>query len=119
MWSLPSSNDSWMYMDDEGQTKLCIKGMPLYWKLINVLVVIPPKALLWKFTVRSGTLFLMETAAMQDLIVNSTALGFIMNIDELLFATITSDKVRYMLTIIEPYAIHRTIKDKHEETLCQ
>merc|ERR1712125_234025 len=44
-----------------------------------------------------------DTAAMDDLIVNSVALGFISSIDELFFATLTKDAVKYMMGNIQKY----------------
>merc|ERR1712224_290613 len=48
----------------------------------------------------------METAGMQNAIVNTTALTFILNIDELLYATITTPKTRYMVEQLQPFTFH-------------
>jgi len=96
LWYVPSADDSWI-THENGEVVLKIKGMPRCWKAINLFMIVLPKTLLWKFTADAGILFLMETPGMQDLIVNSTALTFILSIDELLFATITTAKTRYMM----------------------
>merc|ERR1719231_1677099 len=75
--------------------------------------------MLWKLTADSGILFLMETPAIQDLIVNSTALAFILNIDELLFATITTEKTRYMLSNLEGFEIKNMDVGSHRNSWCQ
>merc|ERR1719181_1654049 len=92
--------------------------MPLCWKIINLLVIVLPKAMLWKLTADSGILFLMETPAIQDLIVNSTALTFILSIDELLFATITTAKTRYMMGELQAFKMLQKENKKESCLTC-
>eukprot|EP00913_Durusdinium_trenchii_P002920 g2707.t1 len=63
---------------------LKIAGMPLMWKVINAVCILLPKILVWKLTVQTGITFLMETASISDLVVNSIALTFILSIDEMI-----------------------------------
>merc|ERR1719161_2717950 len=82
---------------------LKIAGMPLSWKIINAMFVLLPKLLIFKITAETGTNFLMETAGIDDLIVNSVALGFILNIDEMLFDHIMTWEERKMLDEVEDF----------------
>merc|ERR1719329_1878448 len=79
--------------------------MPWHWKVINFVFVVFPKAMLWQFIVRTGMIFLIETASIQNTIVNSTALTFILNIDELLFDVFSTAQTKHMLEILEGYCV--------------
>merc|ERR1719454_2426864 len=84
--------------------------MSLGWKIINVLVVFIPKMLLWKITAEAGVTFLMETASIEDIIVNSVALTFVLNIDEMFFE-LMSDAQKVMLECHEELKFY----DEEEE----
>eukprot|EP00929_Paragymnodinium_shiwhaense_P114051 TRINITY_DN82367_c0_g1_i1.p1 TRINITY_DN82367_c0_g1~~TRINITY_DN82367_c0_g1_i1.p1 ORF type:complete len:419 (-),score=70.45 TRINITY_DN82367_c0_g1_i1:99-1355(-) len=90
-----------------------VSGMPFVWKVVNAVFVVFPKVILWKFACEVGTFFLMETAAMDDLIVNSVALNFILSIDELFFQTLTIDAVRWLLAHCDGFRLY----DLHEEEM--
>eukprot|EP00929_Paragymnodinium_shiwhaense_P034926 TRINITY_DN18954_c0_g1_i1.p1 TRINITY_DN18954_c0_g1~~TRINITY_DN18954_c0_g1_i1.p1 ORF type:complete len:469 (+),score=95.75 TRINITY_DN18954_c0_g1_i1:270-1676(+) len=114
IYYIPTAAESWVSYDvPEWESKdrvkeirglseldlvsLKVAGMPMRWKIFNWVCICSPKAVLWFTLCRIGVAFLMDTAAMDDLIVNSVALGFISSIDELFFLTLTKDAVRYMM----------------------
>lgn len=84
---------------------LQIAGMPIKWKLINVLILLIPKAMIWQLTVTTGIVFLMETAGIDDLVVNSVALTFILEIDELCCKTLTEEYIVGLLSRVRPYPL--------------
>eukprot|EP00913_Durusdinium_trenchii_P012393 g11634.t1 len=88
--------------------KLKIAGMPLHWKIINLFVIIIPKLLLWWLTAQSGTTFLMEreTSAIDNMVVNSVALAFILQIDELLCSELMSETTKTLLDMVQDYELH-------------
>mmetsp|Transcript_72939 Transcript_72939/g.128826 ORF Transcript_72939/g.128826 Transcript_72939/m.128826 type:complete len:475 (+) Transcript_72939:64-1488(+) len=96
---------------------LKIAGMPLSWKIFNVLVVLLPKMLLWKITAEAGILFLMETSGIEDIVVNSVALAFILQIDELLCNELMSDSTRAILEKLEDYHLENYAKENNVEDL--
>lgn len=61
-----------------------VAGMPLHWKIFNFMCLLFPKMYLWLLTVDIGIVFLMETSEIEDMIINCVALGFILQIDELM-----------------------------------
>eukprot|EP00931_Biecheleriopsis_adriatica_P061476 TRINITY_DN36966_c0_g1_i2.p1 TRINITY_DN36966_c0_g1~~TRINITY_DN36966_c0_g1_i2.p1 ORF type:complete len:494 (-),score=68.85 TRINITY_DN36966_c0_g1_i2:26-1480(-) len=63
-----------------------VAGMPIHWKVFNILCVVLPKFYLWLLTVDVGIVFLMETSVIEEMIINCVALGFILNIDELMMS---------------------------------
>jgi len=81
-----------------------IAGMPRPWKIFNVVAVIIPKLWIWKTTAQNGVMFLMETAGIEDVIVNVTALTFILNLDEMLFANFSHRASHHILETLEPYS---------------
>jgi len=84
---------------------LRIAGMPLMWKVINAVAILLPKILVWKLTVQTGITFLMETASISDLVVNSIALTFILSIDEMICETLTSQSTLSMLSRCKDYPL--------------
>jgi len=81
--------------------KLQVAGMPVMWKVINGLVLLLPKCLVWYWTANAGVTFLMETASINSTIINSTALAFILNIDELLFNCATTDAIKHIVSSMD------------------
>jgi len=113
LYVIPAVPDSWITEfdddeldegnDDDPPVKLQIAGMPRMWKIINIITVFIPQLCLWHFTCRAGMVFLLETASIQDTIVNSTALTFILNIDELLFETLSTNYSKQMLEMVRGF----------------
>jgi len=93
--------------------KFGVAGMPLHWKLINIVAVLVPKFLLWGLLVNAGFHFLMETSGIVDLIMNSLAMTFILGIDELIFAVMTSVPVKHMMEKLQEYELFSV---EHHET---
>jgi len=118
LWQVPTAHESWMlYLgsppdptenaglapsEEINNVKFRVAGMPAHWKFFNALFVAFPKILLWLLMVDMGTLFLMETAGIEDMIMNAVALSFILSIDELICASLFSDTSKNMLEHIEP-----------------
>jgi len=89
-----------------------IAGMPRPWKIFNVVAVIIPKLWIWKTTAQNGVMFLMETAGIEDVIVNVTALTFILNLDEMLFQNFQHKALHHILAHLEPWLIDNTDEDE-------
>lgn len=103
LYMLPCHEQSWVNEDELGEVELGIRGMPRIWKFINIFCVLVPRFFLWQFTARTGILFLLETASIEDTIVNTTALCFILDIDELLFDVFSTELTKHMLEILEGF----------------
>jgi len=86
--------------------KFGVAGMPVKWKVVNVCVVILPKLIIWLMLVFCGFHFLMETAGIVDLIMNSMALTFILSLDEMIFDILTSAPVIHMMTNLEDFPLY-------------
>eukprot|EP00930_Biecheleria_cincta_P041346 TRINITY_DN28331_c0_g1_i1.p1 TRINITY_DN28331_c0_g1~~TRINITY_DN28331_c0_g1_i1.p1 ORF type:complete len:453 (+),score=75.90 TRINITY_DN28331_c0_g1_i1:47-1405(+) len=124
---VPSADESWVHFkhEDAGEeqnggsawyddVELTIAGMPRKWKISIILFVLCPKILIWQFTCRTGTVFLMESAAIDDLIVNSVALTFILTLSETICETLTSEITHDMLSRCKDFPL---FDEKTEQNL--
>eukprot|EP00933_Yihiella_yeosuensis_P025476 TRINITY_DN19776_c0_g1_i1.p1 TRINITY_DN19776_c0_g1~~TRINITY_DN19776_c0_g1_i1.p1 ORF type:complete len:442 (-),score=84.88 TRINITY_DN19776_c0_g1_i1:489-1814(-) len=94
--------------------KLKVAGMPLFWKVVNTLFILMPKLMLWLVTAQAGILFLMESSGIDDIVVNSVALAFILQIDEMLCETLMSETTKCIMDKLEDYETHQE-KEKEDE----
>lgn len=119
LWHLPSSPDSWImyeipeWAESKDQikriygwselnfVKFRIAGMPRRWKVLNFIVVLLPKFILWCTLVASGIDFLMETADIIDQVVNCMALTFILKMDELVFDRLATGITKHIMSNLE------------------
>eukprot|EP00931_Biecheleriopsis_adriatica_P036435 TRINITY_DN20993_c0_g1_i1.p1 TRINITY_DN20993_c0_g1~~TRINITY_DN20993_c0_g1_i1.p1 ORF type:complete len:539 (-),score=85.40 TRINITY_DN20993_c0_g1_i1:101-1696(-) len=119
LWYSKSENEPWFELATEGeeetidsmdtwcdQVKLKIAGMSRIWKLVNVVLILIPKAILWEVTASAGVNFLMETAGINDIIVNSVALGFLLTIDEVITGAMMSEQVNHLLSMVEDMPLY-------------
>ncbi|CAJ1395511.1 unnamed protein product [Effrenium voratum] len=121
-WDIPNKAESWLDYEvpdwaekehakaihgwsEVDLCKLRVAGMPLHWKIINIFVIVIPKFMLWSLTAQSGITFLMETSAIDDMVVNSVALAFILQIDELLCSELMSETSKQILEMLEDYEL--------------
>ncbi|CAE8742574.1 unnamed protein product, partial [Polarella glacialis] len=129
LWKIPNKAEPWIdfevptwaekevVKEIRGMTELDfvhirIAGMPIHWKIINVCFVLLPKMMLWYFTVDAGILFLMESSGIDDLVVNSVALAFILQIDELVCSELMSEVTKMVLEKVEDYEMEDVIAEE-------
>eukprot|EP00928_Gymnodinium_smaydae_P025141 TRINITY_DN20118_c0_g1_i1.p1 TRINITY_DN20118_c0_g1~~TRINITY_DN20118_c0_g1_i1.p1 ORF type:complete len:474 (+),score=66.00 TRINITY_DN20118_c0_g1_i1:60-1481(+) len=93
-----------------------VRGMSVGWKLANVVSVIAPKIWLWFRMIHVGVTFLMETAAITDLIINAVALNFVLGLDELIFSILLPVSTKYVLEHLEQFESF-DISDEEDDTM--
>jgi len=93
---------------------LKIAGMSLPWKIVNFWILLVPKVVILCLTLAAGSTFLMETSGIDNIIVNSTALAFILNIDEMIFEGLLSRSSHYIVDRIDGFPLY---DDEIDETL--
>jgi len=126
IWHLPTEEGCWMYYDkDEGEkgvilgtglvdwVKFRVAGIPLRWKIFYISTVHFPKLVLWVALLIAGCTFLFQTADIVDLVLNSLALGFILEIDELILSRLSTNASHHVMANIEGW------KDPHMEGMMQ
>jgi hypothetical protein len=130
LYHVPSADEAWMvYLGNEiekGVKANCkligeaagvtfrVAGMPLHWKVINLILIVLPKMCIWILMMDVGTLFLMETAGIEEMILNSVALSFILSIDELICASLFSETSKQMLIHCEPLPVYEPAESENE-----
>merc|ERR1712224_641418 len=50
-------------------------------------------------------MFLLETSTIEDVIVNSTALAFVLTLDELIFTTLSADATKFMMNRLNGFPV--------------
>lgn len=118
LWNLPSDESHWVQYDppswgpkhhvkvvhDQSEldfVQFTVNGMPRRWKVFNIVFLLIPKIFIWRMLSMAGVHFLMETAAMVDQIVNTTALSFVFSVDELLLERLTTKATKHILEKIQ------------------
>jgi len=94
--------------DDDAETcmdrvKVKAAGMSIFWKTLNFTCVFIPKLILLYMTANAGVTFLMETAGMDDIIVNSVAMGFLLSLDELIVDALLASSTDSLTCQCEAY----------------
>mmetsp|Transcript_45858 Transcript_45858/g.116604 ORF Transcript_45858/g.116604 Transcript_45858/m.116604 type:complete len:444 (-) Transcript_45858:11-1342(-) len=132
LWHVPSDNSKWVrYEAPEWATKehakrvhawceldlvkFGVAGMPFRWKTANFVFIFIPKMLIWWVLASLGMHFLMETAGIVDVIMNSMALTFIINLDEMIFMVLTTVPVKHMMDNLEDYALFELEDEEREK----
>jgi hypothetical protein len=87
-----------------------VAGMPIEWKIFNFMFVAAPKMFIWITLCTTGFHFLMETSTIVDVIVNSVALKFILDLDGLILSHLATHATRYIVHNLESMELF----DKHE-----
>eukprot|EP00415_Alexandrium_ostenfeldii_P001349 UN1349 len=90
--------------------------MTLQWKLLNSVLVLLPKVLIWLMLVSTGFHFLMETSGIMDLVINCMALKFVLSLDELVFSRMATHMTKYILEHMEDLPLFH-MKSEDGETL--
>lgn len=94
-----------------------VQGMPLHWKLLNMALIVLPKCLIWLILAFGGTVFLMETAGIQDVILNGLALAFILEVDELVAFRFESETTLCIMGKLRQYS-GPPVRDANTEHGC-
>merc|ERR1711879_96792 len=83
--------------------KYRVAGIPLVWKIVNLLFVVVPQFLLWFIVCWEGFRLLMETSAILDLVLGAMSLTFVLSLDEMVLSSLGTSATKYLMNSIEPY----------------
>lgn len=104
--SVPTKEQSWVYyhspdadapMEEASLLGYRVQGMPLRWKLWNVVFVLLPKMALCWFVLTEGFILLMDTGGILDLVLGAMSLKFVLDIDEIICLAFNSAAARYIM----------------------
>merc|ERR1719235_690812 len=72
------------------------------WKVVNLMFVVIPRFIIWVAILSLGGQILFETAGIMDMILNSMALNFILDFDELIYDRLADWRTKVMMEKLEP-----------------
>jgi len=131
LWKVPTEAQSWIRYDPpawcdkshakavHGWTELDlvkfqVAGMPFMWKTINFIIVFVPKVCLWLALASTGVQYLMETANIVNMVVNAMALTFVLDIDEMVFARLTTKITQHIMSKLERLPLYEMTEEDCE-----
>jgi len=123
LWIVPTQAESWIsYEPPEWANKedakavhgwseldlvrFYVAGIPRAWKVLNFIVIWIPKFFLWLALAATGVHYLMETADIVDMVVNAMALTFVLDIDEMVFARLTTGVTQQIMAKLEDMPLY-------------
>eukprot|EP00928_Gymnodinium_smaydae_P035644 TRINITY_DN25049_c0_g1_i1.p1 TRINITY_DN25049_c0_g1~~TRINITY_DN25049_c0_g1_i1.p1 ORF type:complete len:570 (+),score=40.81 TRINITY_DN25049_c0_g1_i1:60-1769(+) len=124
--SSPTRADAWIACSsDEEDESDCVNGvryrvagMPMLWKLFNVVFIIVPRILIWIGLAIAGITYVMETDEILNAIMNAMVLTFILQTDEILFQAFVTEPMKIIMEKLEQYDGHQAHSmDAAEEEL--
>merc|ERR1712060_40133 len=92
-----------------------VAGMPRGWKIWNFCIVLIPKCALWFALVCSGVHYLMESAGIMEVVVNAMALTFVLDVDEMIFARLSTSVTKHIMSSLEDLPLFDISPDESEE----
>eukprot|EP00931_Biecheleriopsis_adriatica_P124112 TRINITY_DN9920_c0_g2_i1.p1 TRINITY_DN9920_c0_g2~~TRINITY_DN9920_c0_g2_i1.p1 ORF type:complete len:441 (-),score=57.60 TRINITY_DN9920_c0_g2_i1:52-1326(-) len=105
LYYLPGRAEDWAQYENQRSVKFTftLAGMPGPWKAINLIVIFFPRLLLFKSVTYCGINFLMETSDITSMIVNTTAISFLLQIDELIFSHFLNKSEQHILEHLQEF----------------
>lgn len=133
LWKIPTEEGQWIEFDSEatppeddphGQKELenikfTVAGVPLRWKIAITFLVLIPRIFIWRMLSLAGVHFLMETAAMVDQIVNTTALSFVLCTDELIHERLTTAATKHIVSSTVDHINYEHKESPNQEHLAE
>jgi hypothetical protein len=123
LWNVPTLAESWIQYEvpdrreKNATVTFKVAGMPLHWKVLTLLFVVIPHGYIWILMMDTGTLFLMETAGIEDMILHAVAILFVISVDELICTGLQSDTCKHMLESLEPLALLEPVNVDSEKQI--
>lgn len=129
LYLLPSKSEPWILYNGElsdkdvngpvtqfeGDFQLKIAGMSRAWKMFNIIFVVIPRLLIFKLTVQAGATFLIDTAGIEDVIVNCTALAFCLTIDDMIFELLNDRSTKAIMRQMEEFEHQEDVNDVRDD----
>lgn len=132
---LPSETGTWLVIstleeevlrvDTNGEKKFArekdeqihwqVDCMELHWKVLVLIAVIVPKLLIFAFLYFYGSIWLMNVVDHQELILNAVALVFVLELDEAVFAAVTTSDVQQQMDNLQPWNPHQSSSGRASE----
>lgn len=121
-WVVPNVPQSWICYEGDltpghrptlSDVHIQVAGIPLGWKLLNMICVVIPRMVMFKLVCECGITFLMESAGITEVIVNALALGFVLGIGNMIVTDFTVRASKDIMAQLEDY--HKHLMEDQEE----
>ncbi|CAK9102390.1 unnamed protein product [Durusdinium trenchii] len=115
VWYTPSTSNvdpSFASMEND---KLVIHYLPISHKLFALIGILLPRFIIGCVILTVGTRFLTATNNLQDLVLNSTALGFLIEVDNMIHTSLLGDGFeKHVMNRSEQIEVQSGIRGQHE-----
>jgi len=89
-----------------GDIQIQVAGIPFWWKVLNLVFLVFPRIIMFKFVCECGITFLMESAGITEVIVNALALGFVLGIGNMIVMDFTVRASKDLMGQLQDYDAH-------------
>lgn len=120
MYALPSEKGDWLVVTeteeitarkDKGgartsadyQVGYQVEGMTSFWKVLNIVLFLVPKLIIWVGLFWNGSIWLMNTPDRDELILNAVSLVFVIDFDEVLYAAVTESDTQQRMEDLQSW----------------
>jgi hypothetical protein len=116
--SVPTKWETWIHqapIDDKGAlVTFKVAGMPLFWKIFNIIFLVGPKITVWLLVFFAGSRLLIQTASIMDTVLNSLAVMFVMDIDEIVMSRLATAATKHIVENVETFNYYEVTDLEHE-----
>mmetsp|Transcript_9665 Transcript_9665/g.24157 ORF Transcript_9665/g.24157 Transcript_9665/m.24157 type:complete len:231 (-) Transcript_9665:56-748(-) len=102
MYKLPVDETEHCLISHEDHT-VSVVAVPSLHKWITITLNLVPRSVICIGLLLTGVRFLIRAEDYADLILNSVALGFLIEVDNMLFAALASDTCKHLVRELRPY----------------
>jgi hypothetical protein len=81
-------------------------GMPLRWKIFNFCFLLCPKVMILHFVLREGSVLLMETAGIMEMILGAMSLTYLLSMDDMFFEYFSTQPAQVIMKRLRPVVDH-------------
>jgi len=119
----PTNDDPWLALKEDNSAgphsrqwwlehvTVMVGGMPMRWKIFNYIFILFPRMTLYTLTCTIGVNFLMETAVVDDVIINACALGFLLSLDNMILESFTNAEVKFLMEKCEDLPLEHIMEE--------
>jgi hypothetical protein len=112
---IDSTKDPLVETDD----KLALVSIPMWHKIYLIVLNIVPRTVIVLWLSVMGSFFLMSADSYADLVLNSVALGFLIEIDDMMFTATASHRNRKNLERCEEVIVRHRVFEFVDKATCQ
>ncbi|CAE7836120.1 hmu [Symbiodinium sp. CCMP2592] len=108
VWHLPSlkTEDEFEEVTEDGE--IVVRGISPCLRFVAFVTLIVPRLFIMTSLAVVGSIYVAQTASLADIVLNCLALAFVLDVDELVAQVLLTEKLRGLLTKIQPIDCGKT-----------